>query len=294
VKLPRVTAEGREYTAQGLLNYMGRHRRLIAKVLAAVGCVVVVGWFIGLGTAPSRQAGEPVALDRYGVPETEITIVYPPRLGVEASGDKVTTLTVLARALSQEAVRPLLLLFPLSDEAIAFVDAQGGHIPGRVEVVPGYPDAMPYDLRVVHGDTQLQGRLLRPYRVRIVPRIGVGSGTVAVSELAFEIRLEGRIERALRGLSALICNVAMPYLFLGLVLLLIAWGCYRVVRRRRWELERELASSYGTLREQIKLDRWADARKEVDYIRLLRPHYRGSRRLSGARLAFRCPGFWYS
>jgi hypothetical protein len=66
----------------------------------------------------------------------------------------------------------------------------------------------------------------------------------------------------------------MPYLFLGLVLLLVAWGWYRIIRSRRRGLERELASSYGTLREQIKLDRWADARKEIDYIRLLRPHYR--------------------
>ena len=229
--------------------------------------------------SPARHAGDAVALDAYGLPDVYLKIIYPTRLSVEHGGSKATAITVLARADSKEAIQPLELVLPLPDEALAFVDLQGTHVPGRLQIIPGYPDAWPYDLRVVHGDTQFRAGPLRPYRVSILPAIRNDGQIVSVPELAFRIRLESRWEGAFREFAVSFSSVGTPYLLVAVVLLLVAGVWQQVNQGRRRASEKKLTALYVRLREQVKLDHWAEARREIERIRHLRPHYRDTDQL---------------
>lgn len=198
----------------------------------ALALIVGASWLMGLATSPARHAGQPVRLDAYGIPGVEIRIVYPTRLGVQHPGDDSATITVLARALSEETTEPLELAFSLSDASVAFVDSQGTHLPGRLKVVPGCPDALPYDLRVVHEDTQLRAGLLRAYRVDILPMVRVDGETVAVPELAFSLHLESYWEQIARTFTDSVVRVGTPYLVLGVMAAVIGWIWLRVGRQR--------------------------------------------------------------
>ncbi len=257
-----------------VLQKIRRYRWVLGGALLALALVVSLSWFVSLATSPARHAGRPVRLDAYGIPGVELKIVHPTRLGVQGRGDDLASVTVLGRALSEATTQPLELVFPLSDESIAFVDLNGTHVPGRLKVVPGYPDALPHDLRVVHADTQLRGGLLRPRRVAILPLVRVDGKTVAVRELAFEIRLESHWEQIARTFCATVVRVGTPYLVLGLIAAVAGWACVRLSRQQGTAREKRLLPLYSRLREHMKLERWQDARREIEELRLLEPHYR--------------------
>jgi len=266
MKVPRLRVEP-------LLQKMRRYRWVLAGALLALALVVSLSWFLSLATSPARRAGRPVGLDAYGIPGVELKIVYPARLGVQARGDDLASVTVFGRALSEATTQPLELVFPLSDGSIAFVDLNGTHVPGRLKVVPGYPDALPHDLRVVHADTQLRGALLRPRRVAILPMVRVEGKTLAVPELAFEIRLESHWEQIARTFCASVVRVGTPYLVLGLIAAVVGWAYLRLSSERRKAREERLLPLYSRLREHMNLERWQDARREIEEIRLLEPRY---------------------
>jgi len=256
------------------LQKVREHRWVVAAVLVALAAVIGLSWLVSLATAPARHSGRLVGLDAYGIPGVELQIIHPTRVGVRGQGDAPATITVLARALSEASARPLQLVLPLSDASIAFVDRSGTHVPGRLEVVPGHPDAMPHDLHVVHEDTQVRGTLLRPYRVDILPLVRADDEAVAVPELAFSIRLESYWEQVVRGSTDSVARVGTPYLALGLVTVAVVWVWLRVSRQQRLAREKRLSPVYSRLREHIRLERWEDARQEIEGIQLLEPHYR--------------------
>jgi len=251
-----------------------RYRLVVAGALLAMAFVVGLSWFVNLATSPSRYASKPVALDAYGVSDVEIKIVYPTRLGVREGSGEYEAITVLARALSEVATQPLDLILPPSDESIAFVDSKGTHVPGRLRIVPGYPDALPYDLFVVHGDTQLRSGLLRSHRVNILPMVKVDQRAIVVPELAFQMHLESYWGQTIRTFSASVVRVGTPYLVLGSVVAVVAWAWVGLSRQQRLAREERLLPIYSRLREHIELARWQDARGDIQQIGQLQSNYR--------------------
>jgi hypothetical protein len=264
--------------AQGL-NWMAQRRRALLGAVLLLGALLTTLWFLRLATAPARRASEAVDLTDLGLPGVELRIIHPVRLSADESTRELPIITVTARASTPDAIQRFEVAFPLSEQAILFVDSEGDPIPGRLTITPGYPDALPHNLRVVHGQTQLQGRLVVPYRLRIVPSLRRGEQAVPISQLAFEIRLESRWEHAFRLFAATIFSMGLPYLILGALLLLAAleWQRYQTRQRRRREIE--LSAAYLRLREQIKLERWPDARGAIETIREVEPQYRDVDRL---------------
>jgi hypothetical protein len=183
--------------------------------------------------------------------------------------------TVWARAADESAAAaPITMALSLPDQALSFVDEAGDSVAGQVAVTPGYPEASPATLHLVHSDTQYQSRFLRPYRVEIVPRVSSGDCTATVPALAFDVRLEGRGEYAYRRFAVWVSRVGLPYLWLVVVVAFAAWGLGRLTRRQRAARERELAGVYVELRQQVRLQQWAAARERIDRLRLLRAGYR--------------------
>lgn len=250
------------------------HRVMITLALVGLAILVTVSWFIRLATLSTHRIKGPVLLDAYGLPGLEITLVYPTRLSAEQDAMNAATITVYARALSSEAVRSYELALTLPNQAIAFVDARGEHIGGRLALVPGYPDAAPRDLRVAHGNTQFQGRFLRPYRVTVQPMLRVGGEYVSLRELAFSIALESRFAHAARSFAVAVSEVGMPYLLMGIIVLLAVLAWQRWIRWRYTAREQQLATTYLQLREDIRLERWPDARRKIEQICAVYPRYR--------------------
>ena len=260
------------YVARAWQSLRG-HPWVAIGALVGLVCLLTMGWLVRLATTPARRAGAYVALGPYGVPEVDLKIVHPSHLGPGTS-DGAIAITALARAHSEEATQPVELVLPLPDEAIAFVDQGGLHVPGRIAVVPGHPDALPYDLWVVHGNTQLQGRLLRPHRVSILPLIRIGGQATPVPELAFEIRLESRWTQACRTFAISFLALIIPCLLAGALALVVVWILRRSAQLWRLSRERQLSSIYAQLRQHIGFERWDSARREIDRVRLMRSHYR--------------------
>ncbi|MHB0856279.1 MAG: HEAT repeat domain-containing protein [Anaerolineae bacterium] len=249
-------------------------RRVILTLLVVAAALVTVAWLVHLTAAPARYAGRPVSLTVYGIPDVEVRIVHPTRLSAGSSVSEPGAITVLARALTPTSTHPIDLVFPLSDDSIAFVDSSGSHTGGRLRVTPGYPDALPYDLLVVHGNTQVRDGLFQSRRVRMLPLLRSGDQTAAIPELAFDMRLESRLGQALRLSTSSLAVSVTPYLLLAALVAASAWGWYRMGLERRKTREMELAKIYVRARELIKLEKWVDARQEIDRMRLLKPGYR--------------------
>ncbi|MHB1296660.1 MAG: HEAT repeat domain-containing protein [Anaerolineae bacterium] len=247
--------------------------RVILSLLLIGAALVTIAWLVHLAGAPVRFAGKTVSLDAYGVPGVEVRIVHPTRLSA-GQATEPGAITVLARALGPTDTLPVTLFFPLPDDSIAFVDSTGAHVGSRLRVTPGYPDALPYDLLVTHGNTQVRNSLLASRRVRIVPLLQVDEETVAVPALAFEMRLESRLGQALRLSVSSFAFTVTPYLLLAAILAVLGWLWYRKELERRKSREMELAKIYGHARELIKLEKWNDARQEIDRMLLLQPGYR--------------------
>jgi hypothetical protein len=261
------------------LAWIGQHRLTVGIALLSLAAMVTLSWFVSLATSPARRAGAPVLLDAYGRPGVEVRVIHPTRLSVDETGERAARVIFSARALASSAIAPIELVFPLPDDAVAFVDADGNHIPGRIRITPGYPNALPHNLRLAHGNTQLQGGLLFPYQIRIVPLLLVDEGTTAVPELAFGVRLESVWEQSLRTFAVGMARYGTLY-FVLLVLVVVAVGAGQRVRRRRvLAREKHLATIYGQLSEHVKLERWNEARQLIESIRNLQPHYRDIDRL---------------
>lgn len=266
------------------LAWAGRHRLTVSIALLSLAAIVTLSWFVSLAASPARHAGTPVLLGAYGRPEVEVRVIHPTRLSVDETGERAARVTLLARctqrcALDPAAIAPIELAFFLPDDAVAFVDADGNHIPGRMRITPGYPAALPHDLRLAHGNTQLQGGLFFPYHVRIVPLLLTDEGAIPMPELAFGVRLESVWEQSLRTFAVGMARYGTPYLML-LALVMVAVGAGQRVRRQRvLAREKRLATIYGQLSEHVKLERWSEARQLIESIRTLQPHYRDIDRL---------------
>jgi hypothetical protein len=263
-----------EQQARRLLRELRSHRAIVLGVVVVLTLLVMGSWTMRLLASPLRHAGPAVDLGAYGLSGVTVRIIHPTRLDATHIGREAAPVTVLAWAQSEEAVRPFELVFPLPDEALAYVDADGRHVAGRLQVLPGYPEVLPYDLRVAHGRTQYRAGLLFPYRVRIQPLVRFDGQTAPLPEAAFSIRLISRWEQGLRQFAESFSAAITPYLLVALVLLAAAWAWQRVNRRRQRARAKELAALYLRLREDIKLDRWADARDALEKIRTISPHYR--------------------
>ena len=251
-----------------------KQRWVIALLLLLFVLAMCFVWLLGLATTPARYTSDPVSLTPYGVPKVQVRITYPICLDLQTADDLASMVTISARALSETATEPFEIVFPLPDEAIAFVDQHNMHVPGRLRVVPGYPDALPYDLRVHHGNTQLQGGLLRPYRVEVLPMVRVGGQVTPVPELTFGICLESHLQHMMRAFASSFFDIGTPYLLIAALVLLAVLGWQRIRLNQRLRRGKELAIIYSQLCEHIKLERWSEARQRIETIRLLEPGYR--------------------
>ncbi len=257
-----------------LFQVLYNNRKILVGAVLILAVVVTLSWFGRLVLTPIRRTGPTVDLTSYGVSDVTLRLTYPTRLGEEHRGADAPFISAFARAHSSEDVRPFDLLFDLSDGSVAFVDAEGAHVSGRLDIVPGYPQALPHDLRVAHANTQLRGRLLRAHHVSVTPSLLVDEEVVPVPALGFRIRLQSRMERAIRALVFSLSEAVIPYFLLALALAVIVLGWHHVERRRRLAREKRLSALYVQVREGIKLERWEEARERIEEIRLLQPHYR--------------------
>ncbi|MCD6519123.1 MAG: hypothetical protein J7M05_04275 [Anaerolineae bacterium] len=261
------------------LGILRKYYWLLALVAAVLTITIAFAWLVHLSSLPTRRVSPTVSLEGYGIPGVELKVVYPVRLSPAQDVTHPAVITVLVRAYRKDAVRPLELAFSLSDGAISFVDTQGKHIPGRLKIVAGYPDALPYDLRIAHENTQLRGGFWGAHRVEVLPVLREGDRVMPIEELGFQVRLEGPWARAYRAWAVSIIGLGVPVLFLGGVALFAVWGWRRWRERQQLLREKQLVQMYMRLREQIKLERWAEARAEIERIRKLQPHYRDVDRL---------------
>jgi len=253
--------------------FQGRRGRIILALVVLV-LIVAGSWSVRSAVAPGHRAGDPVRLDGYGFPGVELRLVYPVRVPYRGLEDTSAILTVYALAAEPGAAQPLELFFPLPDSTLAFVDAQGIPVPGRLTVIPGYPDALPYSLLLAHADTQLQPTLFSSRGVRIIPQIRTADGAVAIPELAFRTKVESRLNHTLRSIVLWLSAWGLPA---GLVIIVVAslWRVwYGAVLRRRQAREQRLSALYTRLRDEIKVENWPVARERVEELRLLAPSYR--------------------
>ncbi|MHB1319214.1 MAG: hypothetical protein ACYCYF_11400, partial [Anaerolineae bacterium] len=256
----------------------GRNGKAIV-ALAALMVVVGITWAIRSAVAPVHRAGVPVSLDAYGLPGIELRMVYPVRVPYHGTSSEPTVLTVYARAAGSDAVQPFELLFPLPDATIAIVGEDGLPVPGRLAVVPGYPDALPYSLRLAHADTQLQPTLLASRAVRITPLLRTDAGPVTVTELTFRTEVESRFGHAMRAIVLWLSGWGLP---VGLASILVGslWRVwYAAGLRRRQAHQQRLSAIYTRLRDEIKVENWPVARERAEELRLLAPAYRDLDRL---------------
>lgn len=250
-------------------------------VLGTISATVVLLWLLlGLGALvtwvqpPPRRSTGPVALGDYGAPGVSLRISYPTRIRPDPAGADAGVVVVSAVADGPDAVRPLAIALPLEGDAVLFLDGEGRVAPGRLEIVPGYPDPLPHSLRIAHGNTQLRGGVLRSYRVQITPVLLLDEGPVEVPPLALSVSLPSRaadwVWTALSSLNA----AAAPYLAVVTVGVVGVWLVVYSVQRRAEAEQRTLMGLYRRLEEHIRLERWSDAREAIESIRLIEPGYR--------------------
>jgi hypothetical protein len=274
-----VIADRWERTVQWLGRALGGRRGRALLALAVLALVGAVSWSVRLAVLPTRRAGEPVTLGEYGYPDVELHLVYPMRVAYRSDGEPPAVLTVYARALVPEAVQPIDLAFPLPDEALAFVDTAGLPAAGRLGVVPGYPDALPYNLLLSHADTQLQPSLLRGRAVRIVPAVQRDSGSLPLTGLAFRTVIESRMNHTLSAAVVWFSGWGVVLAVLALAAGILAGVWHRNSLLRRQAREQRLSALYTRLRDEIKVENWPVARDHVEQLRLIAPEYRDLDRL---------------
>lgn len=256
----------------------GRYgKAILALVILLI--VVTIAWAIRSAVAPMHRAGASVPLDAYGLPGVELRMVYPVRVPYHGVADDNAVLTVYARATESGAEQPFELLFPLPDATIAIVGGDGLPVPGRLAVVPGYPDALPYSLLLAHADTQMQPTFFSSRAVRITPLLRTDVGAVSVPELSFRTEVESRFGHAMRSTVLWLSGWGLP---VGLAAILVGslWRVwYAAGLRRRQAHQQRLSAIYTRLRDEIKVENWSVARQRAEELRLIAPAYRDLDRL---------------
>ena len=213
------------------------------------------------------------------MPGVEVRLVYPVRVPYQGVGDDPTVLSVYARFVESRAGDPFELLFPLPDATLAIVDRDGLPAPGRLSVIPGYPDALPYSLLLAHADTQMQPALFASRAVRVTPLLSTSVGAVTLPELSFRTEVESRFGHALRVMVLWLSGWGLP---IGLAAILVGslWRVWYAagLRRRQAHLQ-HLSAIYTHLRDEIKVENWSVARERAEELRLIAPGYRDLDRL---------------
>jgi len=238
-----------------------------------------ISWSIRAAVAPTRRAASLVDLEPFGLQGVEVRLVYPVRVPYHGAFDGDAVLTVYARAIDPEREGSFDLYFPLPDTTVSFVGEGGLPVAGRLSVEPGYPDALPYSLRMEHADTQLQPTLFGSRAVRITPLLRTGAGVVSVPELSFRTAVESRFGHTMRRIVFWLSGWGLP---IGLVAVLagtVGRVWYASGLRRRQSREQRLSSLYTRLRDEIKVENWPVARERAEELRLLSPSYRDLDRL---------------
>jgi len=247
---------------------------ILSGLLVLLWMAIGANWLLVLTTPPARHAQESVDLTDYGLDGVSLRMVYPSRLVPDQSGENAQSLVILASASSQAAVRSFEMRLALESDAVGFVDPSGEAVAGRLDITPGYPDALPYSLSVAHGNTQLDGGLLTPCKVSVQPVILVDGVAREIPELAFAMALPSRAERGLRAVLAAVQDALLPYVIGGTLLVLAVWVALATVDRWRFRDEQHLSRIYGQLQEYVRSERWPDARRAIEQIRVLEPGYR--------------------
>jgi len=261
------------------------HRLYQRHRLSVLGGVVGLLWGLALlgivGTAakPDRHASKVIALDDAGLPGITLQITYPTTLSPDADLEHPLLVTARVQARDAEAVAPFTLVFPLPDASLAFVGPKGNHLPGTIEVVPGYPTATPYDLWLAHEGTQVRATLFSPHSVTIVPIVQHDGGQAKLPELTMRIQLVSSGAHAFHEAAVALARHMLPAsIAIFLVAATIALVGY-LQRYRRCERERILAERYRQLRESVRLEQWRAARTLLEEIRRERPAYRDVNRI---------------
>ena len=249
-------------------------RWVLAGFVALLVVSISVAWLARLAFPAEQYITEMIPLDDHGVTGVSLSIAYPGYLRMQQTPRDPAVITVRARAVPEATGRALELILPLPDETTGFVDTSGVHMPGRLALLPGHPDAIPHDLRIAHENTQRTRGALRPRRVTVEPILRLEGQLVPLPELAFQIQVESTGSRLWRGLVYGLTGVGTPALLIALIVGAGVWGWRASELERRAERQRSLSTSYSRLREDIKLERWAEAREAIGQIVLLDPGYR--------------------
>jgi len=265
--------DGGNSPMQSRLAALHAHRTELAIALGLFALLVLFAVFVRVGDAPLRRVGDDVDLASYGIEGVHLHMIYPTRLEPFSDG-QIETVTVMARADDAAWDRAISVVLPLSDDSVAYVDGEGMRVPGRLEITPGYPEALPHELRVLHARTQLRGGLLGRHMVSVEPRVLVDGTWVAVPELSFRLALEAPWLRTMRRVASFLAGAGLPALLIlaAMLVVVLAWG--RLRQRRRLAQEQQLAGRYRQLREHVRLSEWGQARSELEDIRTVDAGYR--------------------
>ncbi len=166
------------------------------------------------------------------------------------------------------------MILPLPNESGDYLDREGAHVSGRIEITPGYPETAPFDLLVAHGDVLPSRQGFHPKSATISPLVLSDGRYIPIPELTFTVTLESPWEKVWRNIADPLARVVLPLLSVGATVCLAYVGWRRWLRRQTAERDRRLAALYSELREHIKLERWADARDRIERIRFVQPRYR--------------------
>jgi len=255
-------------------------------VLALCWVIVLIGALLG-GPKITRRAGPVLDLTPYGRPGVTLRLLYPETL---SPSGQAALLTVIARAETPTASRPLRLALDSADDGIGFLDPDGWPVAGRLTLIPGYPEAAPYALRLAGTGSDLRGGWLTARRVPFRAYLLESSGAVPLVELGFQVAIPARVPSALRDLAADAAALWGPLLVVTLVVL-AGWGAHRYQSRGRAEAEarqaREADSAaalWHRLQDELGAGRLQDARRSMEALRAIAPGYRGLA-LIDARLA---------
>ncbi len=255
------------------------HRLAVWSGLIGLVWLLTIIALVQMAARPDRYASDEVALDSIGLPGITLQITHPTRLSPDTDRTNPRLMTIRARAEDSDSVVPLLLALPIPDRSLAFVDRAGNHVPDEIEITPGHPAAIPYDLWLSHEGAQVRGGPGTPHTIRIVPVIQHEGLQAQLPELAISIRLESSGRRALREMATALIRYLTPAFALALLIAATGVLLGRFQRSRLAEREAKLAERYRQLSEHVRLEQWRAARACLDDIRLERPSYRDVERI---------------
>lgn len=251
-----------------------RSRDVLLLALTGLALLAALSWSMRVAFAPARRASQQVSLARYGHPGVQLRVLYPAQINYREDVSEAAALTVYARADSLARQQAFALAFPLPNEALVFVDSRGLPTAGRLRILPGYPDALPYVLMLAPSYAEYRPSLLWSRSVQLTPVLLTEDEAVPVPELAIRIRMESRLDAAARRAAYWFSGwgLALTALAAGIVPLWIA--ARQSEKQRRLAREQHLSAIYTRLRDEIKVENWPEARVKVEELRLISPAYR--------------------